>query len=93
MSQDRHADHLAPESQGDVLLVDDGEGVRTLTLNRPAAFNSLTVALKEELLAALAQGSAEWAAVQAEIEHFRQEYQRLARKERGQADSSGSRAG
>ncbi len=35
------------------LLVDDREGVRTLTLDRPQAFNSLTVRLKEELLAAL----------------------------------------
>jgi 2-(1,2-epoxy-1,2-dihydrophenyl)acetyl-CoA isomerase len=36
-----------------VLLTDDDEGVRTLTLNRPAAYNSLTVELKETLLAAL----------------------------------------
>jgi 2-(1,2-epoxy-1,2-dihydrophenyl)acetyl-CoA isomerase len=35
------------------LLVDDRDGVRTLTLNRPEAFNSLTVELKELLLAAL----------------------------------------
>ncbi len=35
------------------LLVDTREGVCTLTLNRPDAFNSLTVRLKEELLAAL----------------------------------------
>jgi PAS domain-containing protein len=34
----------------------------------------------ERQLAALAQGSAEWTAVQAEVEHFRQEYQRLAHK-------------
>lgn len=31
------------------LLVDDREGVRTFTLNRPEAFNSLTVELKESL--------------------------------------------
>lgn len=31
------------------LLVDDREGVRTLTLNRPDSFNSLTVELKEAL--------------------------------------------
>ncbi|KAA2264044.1 enoyl-CoA hydratase [Solihabitans fulvus] len=36
-----------------VLLIDDVDGVRTLTLNRPDAYNSLTVALKEDLLAAL----------------------------------------
>ncbi|MGH3437872.1 MAG: enoyl-CoA hydratase-related protein [Sciscionella sp.] len=36
-----------------VLLSTDSEGVRTLTLNRPGAFNSLTVELKERLLDAL----------------------------------------
>ncbi|HEY8374766.1 MAG TPA: enoyl-CoA hydratase-related protein [Pseudonocardiaceae bacterium] len=36
-----------------VLLVEDTDGVRTLTLNRPEVYNSLTVALKEELLAAV----------------------------------------
>lgn len=36
-----------------VLLIDDNEGVRTLTLNRPASYNSLTVELKNDLLAAL----------------------------------------
>ncbi|CRK61705.1 Enoyl-CoA hydratase [Alloactinosynnema sp. L-07] len=35
------------------LLIEDRAGVRTLTLNRPDAFNSLTVELKEALLAAL----------------------------------------
>jgi 2-(1,2-epoxy-1,2-dihydrophenyl)acetyl-CoA isomerase len=35
------------------LLIDDRDGVRTLTLNRPDAYNSLTVELKEQLLAAL----------------------------------------
>ncbi|OLF15589.1 enoyl-CoA hydratase-related protein [Actinophytocola xanthii] len=37
------------------LLVDDRDGVRTLTLNRPESFNSLTVELKELLLAALTE--------------------------------------
>jgi 2-(1,2-epoxy-1,2-dihydrophenyl)acetyl-CoA isomerase len=37
----------------DVLLTADADGVRTLTLNRPKAYNSLTVELKERLLAAL----------------------------------------
>jgi 2-(1,2-epoxy-1,2-dihydrophenyl)acetyl-CoA isomerase len=37
----------------DVLLSADAEGVRTLTLNRPKAYNSMTVELKERLLAAL----------------------------------------
>ncbi|HVW44464.1 MAG TPA: enoyl-CoA hydratase-related protein [Amycolatopsis sp.] len=37
----------------DVLLTADDDGVRTLTLNRPKAYNSLTVELKERLLAAL----------------------------------------
>jgi 2-(1,2-epoxy-1,2-dihydrophenyl)acetyl-CoA isomerase len=35
------------------LLREDDNGVRTLTLNRPAAYNSLTAGLKDELLAAL----------------------------------------
>jgi 2-(1,2-epoxy-1,2-dihydrophenyl)acetyl-CoA isomerase len=35
------------------LLVDDHDGVRTFTLNRPEAFNSLTVGLKESLRDAL----------------------------------------
>lgn len=39
------------------LLVDDRDGVRTLTLNRPEAFNSLTVELKELLLAALTEAA------------------------------------
>jgi 2-(1,2-epoxy-1,2-dihydrophenyl)acetyl-CoA isomerase len=37
-----------------VLLIEDEAGVRTLTLNRPDAHNSLTLELKEALLAALA---------------------------------------
>lgn len=36
-----------------ILLVADIDGVRTLTLNRPAAFNSLTGELKDELVTAL----------------------------------------
>jgi 2-(1,2-epoxy-1,2-dihydrophenyl)acetyl-CoA isomerase len=40
------------------LLVDDRDGVRTLTLNRPEAYNSLTVELKELLLAALIEAAA-----------------------------------
>jgi 2-(1,2-epoxy-1,2-dihydrophenyl)acetyl-CoA isomerase len=40
------------------LLVDDRDGVRTLTLNRPESFNSLTVELKELLLAALTEAGA-----------------------------------
>lgn len=37
-----------------VLLIKDEGGVRTLILNRPAAFNSLTIRLKDELLDELA---------------------------------------
>ena len=36
-----------------VLLTADADGVRTLTLNRPEAYNSLTVELKERLIAEL----------------------------------------
>jgi 2-(1,2-epoxy-1,2-dihydrophenyl)acetyl-CoA isomerase len=42
-----------PVTTEDVLLTADADGVRTLTLNRPKAYNSLTVELKESLLAAL----------------------------------------
>jgi 2-(1,2-epoxy-1,2-dihydrophenyl)acetyl-CoA isomerase len=41
----------------DVLLTADAEGVRTLTLNRPKAYNSLTVELKERLLSALREAA------------------------------------
>ncbi|UVS77113.1 enoyl-CoA hydratase-related protein [Actinokineospora sp. UTMC 2448] len=41
------------------LLTEDRDGVRTLTLNRPDAFNSLTVELKEALLAALVAAAAD----------------------------------
>ncbi|RZQ62681.1 enoyl-CoA hydratase-related protein [Amycolatopsis suaedae] len=43
----------------DVLLTADESGVRTLTLNRPKAYNSLTVELKERLLAALREAAAD----------------------------------
>jgi 2-(1,2-epoxy-1,2-dihydrophenyl)acetyl-CoA isomerase len=39
----------------DVLLLDRTDGVATLTLNRPESMNSLSVALKEALIAALAE--------------------------------------
>lgn len=41
----------------DVLLTADADGVRTLTLNRPKAYNALTVELKERLLDALREAS------------------------------------
>jgi 2-(1,2-epoxy-1,2-dihydrophenyl)acetyl-CoA isomerase len=41
------------------LLVDDSAGVRTFTLNRPEAFNSLTVGLKESLRDGLADAAAD----------------------------------
>lgn len=41
------------------LLVDDRDGVRTFTLNRPEAFNSLTVELKEALRDGLAETAAD----------------------------------
>lgn len=41
------------------LLTEDAGGVRTLTLNRPDAFNSLTFRLKDELLAALRKAASE----------------------------------
>ena len=43
----------------DVLLTADADGVRTVTLNRPEAYNSLTVELKESLLTALREASAD----------------------------------
>lgn len=42
-----------PSSENPVLIADRG-AVRTVTLNRPAAYNSFDLALKEALLAALA---------------------------------------
>ncbi|GAA0214854.1 enoyl-CoA hydratase-related protein [Saccharothrix mutabilis subsp. mutabilis] len=48
------------------LLVDDADGVRTFTLNRPESYNSFTVALKERLLAAV-QETAEDEAVRAVV--------------------------
>ncbi len=42
-----------------VLLTKDEAGVRTLTLNRPASYNSLTVALKDQLLAGLRAAAAD----------------------------------
>ncbi|OLR90107.1 enoyl-CoA hydratase-related protein [Actinokineospora bangkokensis] len=48
------------------LLVTDTDGVRTLTLNRPDSFNSLTVELKEALRAAL-EGAADDDAVRAVV--------------------------
>ncbi|MBY8848380.1 enoyl-CoA hydratase/isomerase family protein, partial [Saccharothrix sp. MB29] len=41
------------------LLIDDAEGVRTFTLNRPEAFNAFTVALKERLLEAVLEAAAD----------------------------------
>ncbi|MEU7528858.1 enoyl-CoA hydratase-related protein [Saccharothrix sp. NPDC042600] len=41
------------------LLVDDADGVRTFTLNRPESYNSFTVALKERLLAAVQETAAD----------------------------------
>jgi 2-(1,2-epoxy-1,2-dihydrophenyl)acetyl-CoA isomerase len=41
------------------LLTDDADGVRTLTFNRPAAYNSFTLRLKEDLLAALREAAAD----------------------------------
>jgi 2-(1,2-epoxy-1,2-dihydrophenyl)acetyl-CoA isomerase len=41
------------ENAGETLLRDSADGILTLTLNRPDALNSFTVAMKEELLAAL----------------------------------------
>jgi len=43
----------------DVLLVDRTEGVATLTMNRPESMNSLSVELKDALVATLAEVSAD----------------------------------
>jgi len=49
----RRRARLAPVTDDEVLLITDHDGVRTLTLNRPASYNSLTVELKNALLAGL----------------------------------------
>ena len=41
------------------LLVDDADGVRTFTFNRPESFNAFTIALKESFLDALRETSAD----------------------------------
>ncbi|WP_447005702.1 enoyl-CoA hydratase-related protein [Saccharothrix isguenensis] len=41
------------------LLIDDADGVRTFTLNRPESFNSFTVALKERFLEAVVKTAAD----------------------------------
>ncbi|TWP49258.1 enoyl-CoA hydratase [Lentzea tibetensis] len=46
--------HPVPE-----LLIEDADGVRTLTFNRPDSFNAFTIALKEQFLAALQDASAD----------------------------------
>lgn len=43
------------------LLIDDADGVRTFTFNRPESFNAFTIALKEQFLAALQEASADTA--------------------------------
>lgn len=45
----------------DVVLTQDSNGVRLITLNRPETFNSLTIELKERLLEALRDAAAEQA--------------------------------
>jgi 2-(1,2-epoxy-1,2-dihydrophenyl)acetyl-CoA isomerase len=54
-----HLQEDLPVTPTDVLLTADADGVRTLTLNRPKAYNSLTVELKERLLEALQAASAD----------------------------------
>jgi 2-(1,2-epoxy-1,2-dihydrophenyl)acetyl-CoA isomerase len=48
-----------PLSTDTPLLTEDADGVRTLTLNRPDAFNSLTLRLKTDLLTALREAAAD----------------------------------
>ncbi|RCW42786.1 2-(1,2-epoxy-1,2-dihydrophenyl)acetyl-CoA isomerase [Halopolyspora algeriensis] len=43
----------------DVLLIEDANGVRRITMNRPEAFNSLTVELKQRLIEALRDTAAD----------------------------------
>lgn len=43
----------------DVLLCDDADGVRTLTLNRPTTYNALNIELKARLLDALREAAAD----------------------------------
>ncbi|MEP6563369.1 MAG: enoyl-CoA hydratase-related protein [Nakamurella sp.] len=45
--------------EADPVRVSDRDGVRTITLNRPAAYNSFNLELKSALLAALAAAAAE----------------------------------
>jgi len=57
MTPSTHPDN-APAA-AEPLLVNDASGVRTLTFNRPTAFNSFDLALKEALLRALTDAGAD----------------------------------
>jgi 2-(1,2-epoxy-1,2-dihydrophenyl)acetyl-CoA isomerase len=48
-----------PSATADPLLIGDSGGVRTLTFNRPEAFNSFNLAMKQATLRALTEASAD----------------------------------
>ena len=79
-------DRAQPDGTYEVILERSEEAV-----TEPARAYTLGAVLSkwraaERRLAELAPGSPEWTAVQAEIDHFRTEYQRLARGERARID-------
>jgi 2-(1,2-epoxy-1,2-dihydrophenyl)acetyl-CoA isomerase len=59
ITRQNHWSHARLAPMAPVLLITDDGGVRTLTLNRPAAYNSLTTELKTDLLAALHAAAAD----------------------------------
>jgi 2-(1,2-epoxy-1,2-dihydrophenyl)acetyl-CoA isomerase len=59
ITRQNHRSRARLAAMAPVLLITDDGGVRTLTLNRPAAYNSLTTSLKNELLAALRAAAAD----------------------------------
>ena len=50
---------MASNSSADILLIDTGDRVRTLTLNRPEARNALSSALRKQFFAALRDAEAD----------------------------------
>lgn len=48
-----------PTPEEDVVVIADAEGVRTITLNRPRAYNSLNIELKERLVEVLGAAAAD----------------------------------
>jgi len=67
--------------------IDAGAGIATITLNRPAALNALTVPMKQELLAALGNVLC----AEADNAVHRERLHREARQDRAPGECGGER--